>query len=65
MSETRFAVLDRTHPEAAHRFLQAAEKQTKARFHLYDQLARLAVGEQPHGSASRSSEGGTTHEPEH
>ena len=45
MSETRFAVLERTHPEAAHRFMEAAQQQIKAKFHLYEQLAKLAVGE--------------------
>ncbi len=45
MSETRFAVLERTHPDAAHRFMAAAQHQTRAKFHLYEQLARLAVGE--------------------
>ncbi|WP_078117797.1 pyruvate:ferredoxin (flavodoxin) oxidoreductase [Thiosocius teredinicola] len=45
MSETRFAVLERTHPQAAHRFMDAAQHQTKAKFHLYEQLAKLAVGE--------------------
>ena len=47
MSETRFAVLERTHPEAAHRFMEAAQRQTMAKFHLYEQLAKLAVGEPP------------------
>jgi pyruvate-ferredoxin/flavodoxin oxidoreductase len=51
MSETRFAVLERTHPEAAHRFMEAAQYQTRARFHLYEQLARLAV-DGPPGSDS-------------
>ena len=45
MTETRFAVLERTHPDAAHRFMAAAEKQSRAKFHLYEQLARLAAGE--------------------
>ncbi|MCB1925789.1 MAG: pyruvate:ferredoxin (flavodoxin) oxidoreductase, partial [Gammaproteobacteria bacterium] len=45
MSETRFAVLERTHPEAAHRFMETAQHQSKAKFHLYEQLAKLAVGE--------------------
>jgi pyruvate-ferredoxin/flavodoxin oxidoreductase len=45
MSETRFAVLERTHPEAAHRFMDAAQHQIRAKFHLYEQLAQLAVGE--------------------
>ena len=46
MSETRFAVLERTHPDAAHRFMEAAQNQTMAKFHLYEQLARIAVGRQ-------------------
>jgi pyruvate-ferredoxin/flavodoxin oxidoreductase len=46
MSETRFAMLERTHPAAAHHFMEAAQKQTMAKFHLYEQLAKLAVGEQ-------------------
>jgi pyruvate-ferredoxin/flavodoxin oxidoreductase len=45
MSETRFAVLERTHPEAAQRFMDAAQNQIRAKFHLYEQLAKLAVGE--------------------
>ena len=51
MSETRFAVLERTHPEAAHRFMEAAQQQTMAKFHLYEQLAKLAVGEQSGGES--------------
>ena len=51
MSETRFAVLERTHPEAAHRFMEAAQQQAMAKFHLYEQLAKLAVGEQPGGES--------------
>ena len=45
MSETRFAVLDRLHPETAHRLLDRAQHQTRAKFHLYEQLAKIAVGE--------------------
>ena len=45
MSETRFAVLERTRPDAAHRFMESAQHQIKAKFHLYEQLARLAVGD--------------------
>jgi pyruvate-ferredoxin/flavodoxin oxidoreductase len=44
MTETRFAVLERTHPDAAHRFMAIAQHQTRAKFHLYEQLAKLAVG---------------------
>jgi pyruvate-ferredoxin/flavodoxin oxidoreductase len=45
LSETRFAVLERTHPDAAHRFMEIAQHQTKAKFHLYEQLAKLAIGD--------------------
>ncbi|MDJ0738392.1 MAG: pyruvate:ferredoxin (flavodoxin) oxidoreductase [Gammaproteobacteria bacterium] len=45
MSETRFAVLERTHPDAAQRFMATAQHQTRAKFHLYEQLAKLAVGD--------------------
>jgi pyruvate-ferredoxin/flavodoxin oxidoreductase len=45
-SETRFSMLFRTHPEAAERFLKQAQRQIKSRFHLYEQLAHLAVIEQ-------------------
>ncbi len=46
-TETRFSVLQRTHPDAAERFLQQAQKQVKTRFHLYEQLAHLAVQHAP------------------
>ena len=46
MTEARFAVLERSHPDAAQRFMLAAQNQSKAKFHLYEQLARLAVGEE-------------------
>jgi len=42
-TETRFSVLQRTHPEAAERFLRLAQKRVKSRFFLYQQLAHLAV----------------------
>ena len=42
-TETRFSVLQRTHPEAAERFLRQAQKQVDTRFFLYEQLAHLAV----------------------
>jgi pyruvate-ferredoxin/flavodoxin oxidoreductase len=45
MSETRFAVLDRLHPETAHRLLEKAQHQSRAKFHLYEQLAKIAVGD--------------------
>ncbi|MDJ0806204.1 MAG: pyruvate:ferredoxin (flavodoxin) oxidoreductase [Gammaproteobacteria bacterium] len=49
-TETRFSVLQRTHPDAAERYLRTAQKQVKSRFFLYEQLAHLAVAhaeEQP------------------
>ncbi|MEJ2592201.1 MAG: pyruvate:ferredoxin (flavodoxin) oxidoreductase [Candidatus Thiodiazotropha sp.] len=42
-TETRFSVLQRTHPEASERFLRQAQKQIKTRYQLYEQLAHLAV----------------------
>jgi pyruvate-ferredoxin/flavodoxin oxidoreductase len=39
-------MLFRTHPDAAERFLKQAQRQIKSRFHLYEQLAHLAVVEQ-------------------
>jgi pyruvate-ferredoxin/flavodoxin oxidoreductase len=48
-TETRFSVLERTHPELAHRFLQEAQGQAEDRFFLYEQLARLAVGHKHQG----------------
>jgi pyruvate-ferredoxin/flavodoxin oxidoreductase len=46
-TETRFSVLDRTHPEAAERFLRMAQKHVETRFSLYEQLAHLAVQKAP------------------
>ncbi|MBK5963411.1 pyruvate:ferredoxin (flavodoxin) oxidoreductase [Thiocystis minor] len=42
-SETRFSLLNRTHPEAAERYLQLAQKHVQTHFTLYEQLAHLAV----------------------
>jgi pyruvate-ferredoxin/flavodoxin oxidoreductase len=42
-TETRFSVLQRTHPEIAERLLRQAQKQVDSRFSLYEQLAHLAV----------------------
>jgi pyruvate-ferredoxin/flavodoxin oxidoreductase len=42
-SETRFSLLNRTHPEAAERYLQLAQKHVRTHFTLYEQLAHLAV----------------------
>ncbi|PVV12188.1 MAG: pyruvate:ferredoxin (flavodoxin) oxidoreductase [gamma proteobacterium symbiont of Ctena orbiculata] len=44
-TETRFSVLERTHPEHSERFLRQAQQHIKTRYQLYEQLARLAVGE--------------------
>jgi pyruvate-ferredoxin/flavodoxin oxidoreductase len=46
-TETRFSVLDRTHPEAAERFLSRAQKLAESKFFLYEQLAHLAVQNPP------------------
>jgi pyruvate-ferredoxin/flavodoxin oxidoreductase len=46
-TETRFSVLNRTHPEAAERFLRLAQKHVQTRFSLYEQLAHLAVQRAP------------------
>ena len=46
-TETRFSVLQRTHPDHAERYMRAAQKQVESRFHLYDQLAHLAVDGAP------------------
>jgi pyruvate-ferredoxin/flavodoxin oxidoreductase len=42
-TETRFSVLQRTHPEASEHFLRQAQQQIKTRYQLYEQLANLAV----------------------
>ena len=46
-TETRFNVLTRTHPDAAERYLQLAQKHVQTRFTLYEQLAHLAVQKAP------------------
>ncbi len=46
-SETRFNVLNRTHPDDAERYLQLAQAHVRTRFSLYEQLARLAVEKAP------------------
>jgi pyruvate-ferredoxin/flavodoxin oxidoreductase len=42
-TETRFSVLERTHPEASEQFLREAQQQIKSRYDLYEQLAQLAL----------------------
>jgi pyruvate-ferredoxin/flavodoxin oxidoreductase len=44
-TETRFSVLQRTHPDLAESYFSAAQKHVESRFHLYDQLAHLAVAQ--------------------
>ncbi len=46
-TETRFSVLNRTHPEDAERYLQLAQQHVKTRFTLYEQLAHLAAQKAP------------------
>ena len=45
-TETRFSVLNRTHPADAERFLRLAQKHVESRFQLYEQLAHLAMAKQ-------------------
>jgi pyruvate-ferredoxin/flavodoxin oxidoreductase len=37
--------LERTHPDLSERFLRQAQHHIKTRYQLYEQLAKLAVGE--------------------
>ncbi len=46
-TETRFSVLQRSHPEAAERFLHQAQKEVESKFMMYQQLAQLAVQNAP------------------
>ena len=58
-SETRFAVLFRTHPDAAQRFLAEAQRHVKERFHLYEQLAHIKLtGEPAPGETAPGTTGG-------
>ncbi|MDH5183952.1 MAG: pyruvate:ferredoxin (flavodoxin) oxidoreductase, partial [Gammaproteobacteria bacterium] len=43
MSETRFSMLWRTHPERAEAFLQQAQHEVNQRYHHYQQEAGLSV----------------------
>ena len=45
MSETRFSMLTRSHPEDAERFLAQAQKEVLERYHHYAQLAELTYDE--------------------
>ena len=40
-------MLNRTHPDAAERFLRLAQRHAETRFSLYEQLAHLAVQKAP------------------
>jgi len=42
-SEQRFAVLSRSHPDAAERYLRLAQKHVETKYLMYEQLAHLAV----------------------
>jgi pyruvate-ferredoxin/flavodoxin oxidoreductase len=44
-TETRFSVLERTHPQHSEQFLRQAQHHIKTRYQLYEQLAKLAVDE--------------------
>ncbi|AGA90198.1 pyruvate:ferredoxin (flavodoxin) oxidoreductase, homodimeric [Thioflavicoccus mobilis 8321] len=46
-SETRFNLLNRTHPDDAERYMRLAQAHVQTRFSLYEQLARLAVEKAP------------------
>jgi len=46
-TETRFAVLARTHPDAAQRFLRMAQQHAREKFQLYDQLAHIKLTGEP------------------
>ncbi len=42
-TETRFSMLQRSHPERAEKYLREAQKHVESRYRLYEQLAHLAV----------------------
>jgi pyruvate-ferredoxin/flavodoxin oxidoreductase len=42
LSEARFAMLTRSHPEAAEELLKAAQEEVSERYHRYEQFAELA-----------------------
>ncbi len=46
-TETRFSVLERSHPADAERFLRQAQKEAESKFFLYEQLAHLALQNAP------------------
>ncbi len=46
-TETRFAVLSRTHPDAAQRFMKQAQAHAREKFQLYEQLAQIRLDGTP------------------
>lgn len=46
-TETRFAVLSRTHPDDAQRFLKMAQQHAGEKFQLYEQLAHIKLTGEP------------------
>ena len=56
-SETRFAMLQRSHPEAAQRFLEQAQQDAERRFRMYQEMALdRHSGEYPEGHKGRNPE---------
>ena len=46
-TETRFAVLTRTHPDDAARFLKQAQQHAKEKYSLYEQMAHIKLTGEP------------------
>jgi pyruvate-ferredoxin/flavodoxin oxidoreductase len=46
LTEARFSILSRTHPETADRLLKQAEEEALKRYHRYEQLAGLSYEEE-------------------
>ena len=46
-TETRFAVLSRTHPDDAARFLKQAQQHAKEKYSLYEQMAHIKLTGEP------------------
>ena len=51
-SEARFAMLWRTHPDAAEALMQRAQEGVMERFHHYEQLASLSYDTENQGEQS-------------
>ncbi len=45
-TETRFSILQRTHPEVAEELMREAQHEVEARYHRYQQLAGLSYEEE-------------------